>query len=280
MSEFSIHPDTKVGPVWLKVSNLERSLAFYRDVIGLQSSGGVLSADGEHPLLILEEDPEAVRKPRGTTGLYHFAILLPDRPSLAASLNHLATAKTSLQGLSDHWVSEAIYLPDADGNGIEIYADRPGRKWTDEDGNLHEVTAPMDVDDLMSNLPAEEWRGMPADTKMGHVHLHVASVPEAEAFYHGLLGFDISLKIDPTFSMVSAGGYHHHIGLNTWAGEGAPPPPEHAVGLKQFAIQVPNRAAFEAVRARIIEKGVQFEGTPEGMHLQDPSKNHLVIVSA
>ena len=181
----------------------------------------------------------AVPKPRRTTGLYHFAILVPSRAALGRSLRRLVDARYPLTGAADHLVSEAIYLDDPDGLGIEIYRDRPRDSWRRlAGGQIAMSTDPLDVQNVLDEPGAETaWNGLDAATVMGHVHLHVPHLDTAEQFYCGRIGFDPMLRGYPGALFVSAGGYHHHLGLNTWAGVGAPPPPENAVGLQSFTIE-------------------------------------------
>jgi catechol 2,3-dioxygenase len=283
MSE-SIAADTKIGAVSLTVSQLDRSLAFYQDVLGfkvhqLQGDTAHLGAGGPD-LLILTQQPGA-RRVRGTTGLYHFAILVPSRLDLARSLQHFAQTRTPLQGFSDHLVSEAIYLADPDGNGIEIYRDRPRGEWPRDGKQIRMATDPLDVEGLLGELAGhdEPWNGLAAPTVIGHVHLHVAHIDTAKDFYCGVLGFDLMARYGPSALFVSAGGYHHHIGLNTWAGVGAPPPPADAVGLRHFVVLLPNEAELERVVERIRAAGMASEETAAGVLVRDPSMNALLLTT-
>ncbi len=281
----SIHPETSLGPVRLTISDLDRSVAFYRDVIGLgllrrQDETALLTADGATPLVVLTELPGARPKPPRTTGLYHFAILLPTRLDLARSLRRLVDGRYPLQGASDHLVSEALYLADPDGNGIEIYADRPRSAWPRFDGQLQMATEPLDLEGLLAELAqdARPREGVPLQTRIGHVHLHVADVRQAEAFYRDVLGFDLILHFGGSAAFLSAGGYHHHIGLNTWAGVGAPPPPPEAVGLRDFTIVLPDQGELQHVMGRLRESGIGFDERADAIALRDPSSNGLKLV--
>jgi catechol 2,3-dioxygenase len=286
MEPFSIHPDTTVGPVDLAVADLGRAEQFYREVLGFkqlsrEDSTLTLTADGEAPLLILHEQPGARPKPRRATGLYHFAILTPTRRDLARSLRRLAEMQWPLSGASDHLVSEALYLDDPDGNGIEIYRDRPRAEWPRSGGRIQMATDPLDFDGVIGEMEGNDqpWDGLAPGTTIGHVHLHVADLRAAEAFYHGLLGFDIITNYGGSALFVSAGGYHHHLGLNTWAGVGAPPPPPDAAGLRHFAIVLPNPAALEPVVARVRGRDIAIEQTDEGLLLRDPSQNGVLLTT-
>jgi catechol 2,3-dioxygenase len=285
----SIHPDTALGHVHLTVSGLDRSLAFYQQALGFkvhrrdETAGTAWLGAGGPDLLILTELPGA-KRPRGTTGLYHFAILTPSRLELAQSLKRIAETRTPVEGFADHYVSEAIYLPDPDGNGIEIYRDRPRADWRDANGNFRMGTDPLDIDGLLSELDGgngksserSEWSGLDPATRLGHMHLHVRNIPEAKAFYCDVLGFDLLMNIGSAL-FVSAGGYHHHIGLNTWQGVGAPPPPPGSVGLRYFTVRLPNQAELDKVLDRVRGAGAPVEEEAEGWLVRDPSQNAIVF---
>jgi catechol 2,3-dioxygenase len=246
-----------IGRVRLRVADLDRVRSYYEDTIGLRAlSGAALGVDGT-PLIELIGDPEAPPAPPRRTGLFHLALLVPDRPSLAAAVRRVLASGERFTGASDHFVSEALYLRDPEGNGIEIYRDRPRSEWEYEpSGELRMGTAALDVESVMTELPAGDDRGMPDGTIMGHVHLHVADLGAAEAFYAGQLGLDVTVRGYPGALFLSHDGYHHHIGLNTWQGEGAPPPPPGSRGLEDFELVV--------------------AGGPE-RRLEDPSGNRVVV---
>lgn len=235
--------DGRIGGVRLTVSDLDRSIAFYRDTLGFtefrrEGSSASLAA-GEGPTLVeLQQIPNAIPKPRRSAGLYHVAILVPSRASLGRSFRRLVETRWPLSGASDHLVSEALYLDDPDGLGIEIYRDRPRESWQVSNGQVMMATDPLDLQDLHGEPGAElTWKGLDVETVIGHVHLHVPHLDTAEAFYCGRVGFEPTLRGYPGALFVAAGGYHHHLGMNTWTGVGAPPPPEHAVGLDAFTIE-------------------------------------------
>src|SRR5919201_2881222 len=254
----SVDPGTAMGAVRLTVADLDRARDFYRDAIGLterRSPDGVLrlgSADpSDLPVVELVGDPDAPPRPRGTTGLFHLAILVPSRPDLARALQRIAEAGWHLNGASDHLVSEALYLSDPEDNGIELYRDRPRDEWPVRDGVIQMSTLPLDLDGVLGELRREDASaGMPPGTRIGHVHLNVGDLASAEAFYSGALGFDVTVRGYPGALFVSAGGYHHHLGLNTWAGEGAPPAPHGSRGLREFQIVLPSRGALEALKKK------------------------------
>jgi catechol 2,3-dioxygenase len=256
---------------------------FYRDAIGLaeldSGNGRVRLGAGELPIVEFVADPGAPPRPRGTSGLFHLAILLPSRPDLARALQRVAEAGWRLSGASDHLVREALYLSDPEGNGIELYRDRPRDQWPRRDGVLQMDTLPLDLDGVLGELRREDAdAALPAGTRIGHVHLNVGDLAAAEAFYSGTLGFDVTVRGYPGALFVSAGGYHHHLGLNTWAGEGAPQPPEGSRGLRQFEIVLPSTEALEQLEHRITEGGIEYERAAEGaLHLADPSGNRLAL---
>jgi len=278
----SIHPDAHIGAVELTVTNLDRSVAFYTDRLGLKlhdrHNGTAHLGVGSDDLLVLDENREA-RQVARTTGLYHFAILVPTRPDLAHVLHHIAATETPVRGFADHLVSEAIYLPDPDGNGIEIYRDRPRSEWPVENGQIAMATDPLDLDDLISTLEGRspEFPGLPARTIIGHMHLHVRDIPETERFYHDLIGLDIMTRYGPSASFLSAGGYHHHLGVNTWAGQGAPAPPPDAVGLRHFEMVLPNQFALDDVISRLEAANQPVEDHPTGVLTRDPSSNAVLL---
>lgn len=240
--------DAHIGRVSLTVRDLDRSVLFYRDVLGLTETGSpkegaasaaiALGAPGGRQLIELHENTNAIPKPRRSTGLYHFAILVPSRPALGRSLRRLSEKHYPLTGAADHLVSEALYLDDPDGLGIEIYRDRPRAEWPARNGQLVMATDPLDLQGVFDEPGGETpWTGLDAGTVIGHVHLHVPHLEAAEQFYCGRIGFEPTVRGYPGALFVAAGGYHHHLGLNTWTGIGAPPPPEDAVGLRAFTIE-------------------------------------------
>ncbi|WHX51299.1 VOC family protein [Paenibacillus woosongensis] len=270
-----IHPQAEIGLVRLKVQNLERSIAFYEEVIGLKllkQEGNVaeLAADGRHALVVLEANDSYRISASRSSGLYHFAILLPDRVSLGLALRNLAKHNVSV-GQGDHLVSEALYLNDPDNNGIEIYADRPRETWQrSADGEYVMTTDPVDIEGLLHISEQAQWQGLPADTVIGHVHFHVGDLRQAKHFYCDVLGFEVSAHYGSAALFISAGGYHHHIGLNTWAGVGAPPAAADATGLAYYTVTLPHQQALAEVEARIIEAGLAFERVENAITVNDP----------
>jgi catechol 2,3-dioxygenase len=241
--------DAHIGQVSLTVANLDRSIAFYRDVLGfreLSREASIASLGAGRTLVELVEQPNAIAKPRRSAGLYHVAILVPSRAALGKSLRRLVDWNWPLTGASDHLVSEALYLDDPDGLGIEIYRDRPRDQWPRQNGQVLMATDPLDLQAVHDEPGADApWNGLDSGTTIGHVHLHVPHLDTAEALYCGRIGFAPTLRGYAGALFVAAGGYHHHLGLNTWAGIGAPPPPEHAVGLRSFTIESASLVAEE-----------------------------------
>lgn len=278
-----MHPSTAIGAVHLVVRRLDEALAFYRDLLGFtelarQGTTVTLGAGGRSRI-VLEGQPDAT-EPGVATGLYHLAILLPSRADLARALRHLAQRRVPLHGASDHAVSEALYLADPEGNGIEIYRDRPAAEWRRDDGTIHMTTTGLDLDGLLAEPGARDAWHLPEATRIGHVHLKVNDVPAAERFYVDVLGFDLTARYGHRASFVSAGGYHHHIGFNSWESAGAAPPPRGAAGLGAVEIVVPHRDALEAVLARLRQHGLTAE-TGDGAHrVTDPSGNEVRLLSA
>lgn len=268
--DFRLPEATHTGAVHVQVADLERSLQYYRDVLGLQlreqpGHHAALAAlgDGE-PLLVLHERHGAapVRR-RGQLGLFHFAILLPSRAALGQFVRHLATLGVPA-GAGDHLVSEAFYLSDPDGLGIEVYADRPRESWRRVGRELMMATDPVDVEGLRRDAEGGVWKGMPAAAVMGHVHLHVGDIPRASAFYSDALGFDRMVWSYPGALFLGAGGYHHHLGTNTWAGPGAKSPAEDDARLIEWTLVVPDAGALERVAASLEGKGYAAERAADG----------------
>ena len=222
---------------------------------------------------MLTERPDAVTV-RGRTGLYHFALLTPSRVALAHALQRLLDTGTQLTGGSDHGVSEALYLDDPEGNGIEIYRDRPRAEWPRTNGQLRMTLDPLDYEGILRELDGEATRPhMEPGTVLGHMHLHVAHLPEAVDFYAHVVGLELQQYYGDSAAFLSAGGYHHHLGLNTWAGVGAPPPPENATGLREFVVELVDEDEMAALRARLDNAGVAYEDGEQGLLLRDPSRN-------
>ena len=277
--DYRLPAATRVGAVRLQVADLARSLAYYGEVLGLRvldrSDGAArLGAEsGDESLVELRERPGAAPVPElGRLGLYHFAILLPERAALGAFLRHLGELGERA-GSADHLVSEALYLRDPDGLGIEVYADRPRAEWRHRSGQLVMATEPLDGAGVLRAAEGRAWTGMPAGTTVGHVHLHVGDIGEAEAFYHAALGLDETVWSYPGALFLSAGGYHHHLGLNTWA-RGAPAAGDRDARLLEWELLVPSAGDVDAVGASLesADHSVDRTGdrTGSGLLARDP----------
>ena len=291
-TEFSIHPKTMMGAISLTVVNLENQLKFYQQAMGFklhwrEGNKAGLGAGGKD-LLLLTEEP-GLKKYRGVTGLYHVAYVFPSKRELAIAMARLFAIKYP-NSPTDHILTKTTYLDDLEGNGIELYCESPedgtwkfaNGKYESyrTDGSWSDGREPLDVEALFKHLKEDDRLDapIPPETRIGHVHLHVRDVDEAVDFYHGIIGFDV-MGIAKAYRMgfVSAGGYHHHIGLNTWQGEGAPPPPPDAVGLRYFTIDLPDQKAYDEVVARIDAAGIPSNQTEAGLLLHDPSQNGAIL---
>ena len=279
-------PDaTSLGPVHLTVSDLPRSLEYYRQAIGLQvleeGSGLATLGTGATPLLVLEELPGA-RPADGYSGLFHFALLVPRRDDLARWLAHAARERVALTGASDHDVSEALYLRDPDHHGIEIYADRPRERWEGDVGSRL-TTMPLDTADLLGELDdpgTEPFDGLADGTVMGHVHLRVADIPPTIAFYRDELGFDLMAALGSQAAFLAAGGYHHHVGANIWESAGAPAAPDDTATLRHFTVVLPGDAERDRVAGRLADAGHEPEDSPDGPFVRDPSGIAFALAAA
>jgi len=293
-TNFSIHPETKIRTVTLKVTDLESQVHFYQHVLGfhllsLEEKQAILGTV-DQPLLHLKEHP-GFKRYQQVTGLYHLAILFPDQRKLAKAVSRLLAVNYP-NAPTDHIMTKSTYLDDPEGNGIELYAESPeDGTWFMEDdkyfarrtdGSLSNGREPLDLKALFSHLKDTDLLNapLPTNSRIGHVHLHVHDIEEALDFYHGILGFDIMGKVLAyQMAFVSAGGYHHHIGLNTWQGTGAPPPPPGSLGLHHFSIQLPDRNEMRTIMDRVSSAGIPFERIEEGILLHDPSQNGVLLTS-
>jgi catechol 2,3-dioxygenase len=271
---YRLPEESHLGAVRLQVSNLDRSVQWYQTVLGVNvlektAQGATLAAQNEsQPLIELREKKGIKPVPRsGLLGLYHYAILLPDRLALGRFIGHLAGLGMHA-GMSDHFVSEAVYISDPDGLGIEVYADRPRSQWKVEDRQLSMSTLPLNARALVESAGNEPWSGLPAGTVIGHVHLFVGDIDRAAAFYHDLVGFDKVVWSYPGALFMSAGGYHHHLGTNVWAAE-SPPASDDDAKLIEWEIVVPRAADVAAIEASVKQSAaVDREG--ESILLRDP----------
>ena len=281
--EYRLPESTRLGRVRLQVADLERSIAFYERILGLRvitrdaDSAGLGPHGEDREIVHLRQLRTARAVPkRGLLGLYHFAILLPDRASLGRFVAHLAEVG-AYAGMADHFVSEAVYLTDPDGLGIEVYADRPREAWRYDERQVYMTTNHLDVDSLIEAARGERWTGMPPATVLGHVHLYVGDIEKAEAFYHRALGFDKVVWSYPGALFLSAGGYHHHLGTNTWA-RGAPAATDEDARLLEWEIIVPTSKDAEDAARHVVAAG--YEAKPENGEwiLTDPWGTSLRLV--
>jgi catechol 2,3-dioxygenase len=270
----AIDPATHPGAVRLRAADAPALADFYETTLGLERLGEVALGAGGRPLVELEPDPGAPPRPPRTTGLFHLAILVPNRPELGAALRRIAATGWGLTGASDHLVSEALYLEDPEGNGIEIYRDRPRDEWNYVDGELQMATLPLDLRAIAAEAPSEATP-MSGETTMGHVHLNVADIDDSRRFYVDTLGFDVTVDSYMGALFVSAGGYHHHLGLNIWNGPGALPPPVGARGLAHFRLITGED--IDGVAARLDAGGYEAELGAEHVQTSDPAGNRILI---
>jgi catechol 2,3-dioxygenase len=275
-----------MGAVRLNVADLDRTRRFYEEAIGLRAFNGAgdlvrLGTDRGRAIVELAARPDAPRRPAGSTGLFHLAILVPSRAELARTLRRVTDAGWRLTGASDHLVSEALYLRDPEGNGIEIYRDRPREEWRYADGRLQMDTLPLDLDGVLGELQAGDAgvNGLPTETRIGHVHLNVAELSASEDFYVGSLGFEVTVRGYPGALFFAAGGYHHHVGVNTWAGEGAAAPPPGSLGLSWFEIVFPEAEQVQHAGQRLQAGGFEVQDDAEALQVADPSGNRILLTS-
>jgi catechol 2,3-dioxygenase len=276
MTDAPLDPRTSVGHVHLRVADLDRALGFYRDLLGFREAwrdGGtvMLSADGRYPFALgLTATTDQAPPPRRRCGLYHAAFLLPSRASLGRLLRRILERDVALDGASDHLVSEALYLRDPEGNGLELYCDRPPEQWPWNAGQVDMTTRELDLRELLA-AGGDRSAPAPEGTRLGHVHLRVSDLGRAEAFYHRALGFDVTLRRYGGALFMSAGGYHHHLGTNVWAGEGIPPAATPASrggtaegpGLWYFTIRLPGAADLTRATARLQSHGIAAGGAAD-----------------
>ncbi|MFJ8064139.1 VOC family protein [Psychrobacillus sp. NPDC096426] len=273
-------PYTFVELVELKVMNLEESLTFYQEVVGFkvlekQDNKALLTADGKTALLSIEQRSDFEPKTQKTTGLYHFALLLPTRADLGAVLKHFIEINIRV-GAGDHLVSEALYLNDPDGNGIEIYTDRPDTEWKWNGEHVAMDTLQIDAQSILAEGANTKWTGLPEGTAMGHIHLHVADLSAAEKFYNAL-GFEVVTPY-PGALFMATGKYHHHIGMNTWAGVGAPAAAENIVGLEAYTLVYPSNEVLNTAIENLKTIDAPLTEENDIYITKDPSQNKIKLI--
>jgi catechol 2,3-dioxygenase len=277
----TIHPESHIREVTLKVSNLEQTLDFYTRIVGLkllsQNHQSAIVGAGVSPIFYLNEIPGLPRPPVNAPGLYHSAILFPDRRSLAVKIAQLSLQGYSL-GQADHLVSEAFYFSDPEGNGLELYRDRPKEEWNWPGGKVEMATNPIDFQSFIKEIrdqdPSELSPEAPSTTRLGHIHLRVTDLDASEKFYCNLLGFELTARV-PGAIFVSAGGYHHHIGMNIWQSRGGRKPLEPHSGLREFTIALPDERELEYMAIRIEEAGLPLERHIQAIVVHDPAQNRI-----
>jgi catechol 2,3-dioxygenase len=280
MEGFHHKPNIYVGEVNIKVKNLDNALTFYQNIMGFQvldksERKAALTTNGKTTLVTLEQPENVIPKEERMSGLYHFAILLPSRADLSVFLRHFLGTGYPL-GAADHYVSEALYINDPDGNGIEVYRDRPSKEWTWKNGLVDMATEELDGNSILAESDAE-WNGLPEGTLMGHIHLHVGDLKKAEEFYTKGLGFEVVSHYPQAF-FLSTGRYHHHIAINTWQGVGAPTPPQNSVGLNWYTLVFPDDGARESAVKQLQQLGVTLKKAEDYYITSDPSGNQIRLV--
>lgn len=274
MEDFTLPPETHIGRVHLLVHDLDRSLSFYQEGMGFQvirkaTHEASLAADPEGPeAILLTSQPDVIPKPIRTTGLYHVAIRFPSASSLGKTYQRLLDHRQPIQGSADHGVSLALYLSDPDGNGLEMYTDRPREEWPYKNGMVSMISDPLDLDSLLAEARRESSTeiGIDPGTDIGHVHLQVSNLERSEEFYSGVLGLEVTQRTYPGALFLSAGGYHHHVGLNIWNSRGAPAAPPNAAGLQSFLLDLPDPDWRQELIARIRNGDLRIEpsSSPDG----------------
>lgn len=278
---FQLPDESRVGSVRLLVTDLSRSVSYYQQVLGLQlherASDTAVLGTRETALVVLRTEPGVQPARKGAFGLYHFAILLPERAALGRFAAHVSRAGVRV-GMADHLVSEALYLTDPDGLGIEVYVDRPTSDWQHRGRELVMTVDPLDVADLIAAGGEYRWDGVPAGTTIGHVHLHVGSLEDAEAFYHAAVGFKKTLWTYPGALFLAAGGYHHHLGTNTWA----PGPSTNDTDARLLAwdLVVPNTETVLDIAGNLRAAGYRADETADGVSATDPWDTGLRVVAS
>lgn len=283
MKNFHNKSNKYVYQIVLKVENIEKSLGFYKNILGFrilnnEDNEVSLTADGVTPIIVLTHKKDIVQKIPNRAGLYHFALLLPDRSHLGSLLKNLNEKAYAIDGGSDHKVSEALYLKDPDGNGIEIYSDIDSDKWTWEDNEVKMTTNFLDYEELISLAEDVEWKGMPEATLIGHIHLHVSDLEKAKEFYVTGLGFEITATMGGSAVFLSDAGYHHHIAFNTWNGTGIDPLPENSAGMEYFTILFPDKHERNSAADKIRELGYKIFEENNDLLTKDPAGNLIKLI--
>lgn len=283
MEKFHSKSNIYVNELALKVVDIERALKFYTKIMGFsimkrEEKKAVLTADGFNPILTLIEPEDILPKVPKRTGLYHIAILLPSRYHLGLFLKNIQDEWYPITGGSNHGVSEAVYLDDPDGNGIEVYRDVASSEWNRDEDRINMVTQPLDYHKIIGEAGENKWGKAPLDTIIGHIHLHVGDLEEAKKFYIDGLGFDLTMEAGSSAIFLSSGGYHHHIGLNIWNGRNAEPPPDNSVGMKYYTMVFPSIEIRQEKIDKLMEFGYHVVREDNHIYTKDPSSNLIKLV--
>jgi len=284
MPTFANRTPLHIGAVGLKVRDIEAVSRFYRDVLGLavldRGNDRTALGAGGMPFVHLEYRPDAAPDDQREAGLYHTAFLMPTRSDLARWILHVARNKVALTGASDHAVSEAFYLDDPEGNGVEVYCDRPVESWEWTGSDLKITTDPLDIESILREVaPSATYPSAPDGLRIGHVHLRVGDVARAEAFYRGALGLDVTRRRQGA-TFMSSGRYHHHIAANVWHSAGAGERNENRAGLSWLSLETADVAAFDAAKARLAQAAAQLTVTSAGIATADPWGTRLRVTRA
>lgn len=272
----------KLQSITLRVKSMEKQLQFYHEALGLtvlkqETKQITLGANNNHPLIVLQLDENVVQKPANAIGLYHLALLVPSREDLAHVIKHIQQQGVRFDGASDHLFSEAFYLTDPEGNGIEIYRDRPRTEWPrSESGELVAASDPIDLEGIMAlHDENRKWLGFPEGTVLGHLHLQVSQLLDSGYFYLNVLGFEEITRFHDSALFMSAGGYHHHVAVNTWQARGATLPTEHVTGIVNYSIALSSKNEMDKFISHLQELHVEIQQNEKGFSLLDP--NHIRI---
>lgn len=279
-SKENIHPTDIV----LRVQDIDRSEEFYREVLGLKllerkDREISLTADGKKRLIRLISPENVVIKPPRRTGLYHFALLLPNRAQLALFFKHIRRLGYPLIGASDHGVSQAVYLEDLDGNGIEVYADIDINRWHRKEANKEITSKPLDYRGLIKEVEGLRWKGLPQETIMGHIHLQVSDLEEAKKFYIDGIGLELIREIPNSAVFTASAGYHHHIAFNIWNSKGAEPLPKESVGMEYYSLKFPNEGLLKKTVKKLSGLGFKSFENRGKIFVEDPSRNKIALIS-
>lgn len=283
MYRFHTKENIYVTEIALKVQDITRAIGFYTNILGFKileekEEEVILTVDGSTPIIRLISSKDIIPKIPRRTGLYHFAILLPDNIQLGLFLKHIRDKAYPIIGGSNHGVSEAIYLEDPDDNGIEIYADLPSDLWRRNNDKIEMVTLPLDYNTLIEKTGDAQWKGMPSNAIIGHIHLHVADLEESKKFYIDGMGLDLVMEMPNSAVFLSSAGYHHHIAFNIWNGKGAEALPDNSVGMKYYTVKLPNEETRHDIVNNLENLGYNVFMESDNIFVKDPSNNLIKLL--